>query len=143
MEVKEFLTFYKDYIAQKDLQDVLSKNKNIDDNVIMKLKNPKTVLTLGIMFGNFGADRFYVKSIFMGILKLLIFLAWTICFMWVAAFVMMPDRLNATEDTISLMFLTHHISLFLWILFWIFDIIYLPKKVKNQNYQMILNDNLK
>lgn len=87
-------------LPKKRRQEVRERLVKVDDSAYNSLsalpyRNGGAAVVLAILFGYIGADRFYVRSIFAGIVKLLLAVAIVVC---CAVTLLMPDQFLLNVD---------------------------------------------
>lgn len=75
-KVDQFIMVNADKFPEVALMQIREKIENSDESkesalLSMPMKSPMVCLVLAIIFGGFGADRFYMGEIGLGVIKLL------------------------------------------------------------------------
>lgn len=145
MNFNEFLFRYKDYLPNdlfklEALRDKIEKlDKKASEDLSFKLNmlefiNPNILFWVGcVLLGMLGADRFMIKSVGLGILKLALFL---LTLLFLVGFIELAQEF-ALKDLRDEFIACFSLSTLVFS-FWIADWFLVPRKYKDQNYEKII-----
>lgn len=121
------------FFPDSSLMLIRDRLANYDDSFLPRLlsasfKNPTTGFLYSIGLGVYGIDRFYIGQVFIGILKLILTLAFFVAYIF----------LVIDDDPAPIKFICFFILVIGVLIWYITDIFKISKEIKEYNFTYLL-----
>lgn len=121
--------YFPDYSIMNIRERLLSCDDSFLNRILsIKFKNPSFGFLFSIGLGVYGADRFYIGHIALGILKLMLTIVFLVSYVII----------DISEEPNMILFALFIITIIGVLVWYVFDIFNISKEIKEYNYNLLL-----